>query len=211
MASSQAQARRSFALAVVIGLHVALIGALVIGTAAKFVAKQMKYIVAVDIKPEEKQEVKEPPPPPPDFHPPAVAPPPTVTDFVPVGPPSPKALAVQAPPPAPAPKVEKVEPPPVTPVQMTANGKQMLADACSERYPSASRRLSEEGVVKILVYVSPEGRVTDAKIETSSGFPRLDEANIACVKAAGKAFVPQKTGSTPVGSWQIMSYRWKLN
>ena len=32
MASSQAQARRTFALAVVIGLHVLLIGGLVIGT-----------------------------------------------------------------------------------------------------------------------------------------------------------------------------------
>jgi protein TonB len=94
---------------------------------------------------------------------------------------------------------------------MSANGKQLLADACADRYPSASRRLSEEGVVKALVYVSVDGRVTDAKVETSSGFPRLDEATIACAKAAGKAFQPQKNGAVPVASWQTLSFRWKLN
>ncbi len=211
MASSQT--RRAAALSVVVALHVLLIGGLILGTMAKFIAKKMEYIVAVDIKPEEKEVVKEPPPPPPDFKPPPVAPPPTSDVPVIRGPPSETALAapkVQAPPPPPAAE-KKPEPPPVIPVQFSSNGKQMLADACSDRYPSASRRLNEEGVVKVLVYVSADGRATDAKVETSSGFPRLDEANVACVKAAGKAFMPSKVGNQAVGAWQIMSYRWKLN
>ena len=210
MASSQAQARRTVALAVVVGLHVLLIGGLIVGTAAKFIAKKMEYIVAIDVPKEDKQDVKEPPPPPPNYTPPPVQIP-TTTDFVVKGPPSERALA--APPPPPVQKAPEAAPapPPVTPIQFSANGKQMLADACSDRYPSASRRLGEEGVVKLLVYLSAEGRATDAKVETSSGFPRLDEANIACVKAAGKAFTPTKVGNTPQAAWQMMQYRWKLN
>ena len=73
-----------------------------------------------------------------------------------------------------------------------------------------SRRLSEEGVAKVEIFVGPDGRATDARIVQSSGFPRLDEANVKCVKMAGKAFVPQKVGGQAVGAWFLMQYRWKL-
>ena len=39
-----------------------------------------------------------------------------------------------------------------------------------------SKRLGEEGTVVLLLTVSGEGRVTEAKIDQSSGFERLDEA-----------------------------------
>ena len=43
-------------------------------------------------------------------------------------------------------------------------------------YPPTSKRLGEAGTVVMLLTVSAEGRVTEAKIDKSSGFERLDEA-----------------------------------
>ena len=52
-----------------------------------------------------------------------------------------------------------------------------LIDAC---YPSAARRLEEEGRVVVRLVVGPDGRPTSSAIERSSGFPRLDAA-VECV------------------------------
>ncbi len=198
-------------LAFVLGLHVIFGVGLIVGTAMKIIAKQRETIVAVDVKEDKQQEVKEPPPPPPDYVPPPVAPPPTTDVPVIRGPPSETAIAapkVQAPPPPKA--EEKPAPPPVVPVKFTKDGASLLASTCSDMYPSASRRLSEEGSVTLEVFVGADGKVSDAKVVTSSGFPRLDEANVKCVKGI-KAFVPQTVGGQNIGSWQVMKYRWKLN
>lgn len=45
-------------------------------------------------------------------------------------------------------------------------------------YPTMSKRLGEEGSVILLLTVDEEGRVTDASVDTSSGFERLDEAAV---------------------------------
>ncbi|MCC6409103.1 MAG: energy transducer TonB [Planctomycetes bacterium] len=50
------------------------------------------------------------------------------------------------------------------------------------KYPKLSRRLNEEGSVVLRVAVDATGVVTDVRVQTSSGFPRLDEAAIAAVK-----------------------------
>jgi protein TonB len=43
-------------------------------------------------------------------------------------------------------------------------------------YPPTSKRLGEAGTVIMLLTVDESGRVTDAKIDKSSGFDRLDQA-----------------------------------
>lgn len=43
-------------------------------------------------------------------------------------------------------------------------------------YPSASRLQHEEGVVGLNIFLTDEGTMREAKIERSSGYPRLDEA-----------------------------------
>lgn len=48
-------------------------------------------------------------------------------------------------------------------------------------YPLFSRRRREEGEVRILLTVR-SGQVTDARITTGSGFPRLDEAALKAVR-----------------------------
>lgn len=43
-------------------------------------------------------------------------------------------------------------------------------------YPSASKRLTEEGTVQLKFLVGVDGKVIDSAVEKSSGFRRLDEA-----------------------------------
>ena len=61
-----------------------------------------------------------------------------------------------------------------------------LSVACPQRsapaYPAISRRLGEMGVVVVQVELSETGHVTVAKVQTASGFDRLDEAALAAVR-----------------------------
>ena len=58
-------------------------------------------------------------------------------------------------------------------------------------------------------FVAANGRVTDSKVESSSGVPRLDDAAIRCVTREGR-FKPQRNGGAAVGSRQRMKYTWRL-
>ncbi len=49
-------------------------------------------------------------------------------------------------------------------------------------YPAASIRMNEEGAAVVSVYVLPNGRVGDARIERSTGHARLDAAALAEAK-----------------------------
>lgn len=69
-------------------------------------------------------------------------------------------------------------------------------------YPSASRRLGEEGKVMLRVFVDTEGRAGQIEIETGSGFARLDRA---AREAVGRwKFVPARRGSETVGAWVLV-------
>jgi protein TonB len=189
----------------VIGVHVLLAIGLVIGTAVKYAPQLRDMIESKLIQHEQEEKPKEPPPPPPDFKPPPVQTP--LVDLPIVNaPPPPAAIVRPAEPVKEAPKA--AAPPPITPVRV-AKGVN-LGDLCEPYYPSASRRLSEEGSVVLLVFVGPNGRATETKVETSSGIQRLDEAAEKCVKAQGK-FEPQKVGNEAVGSWQRMKWTWRLS
>ncbi|MBW7902886.1 MAG: energy transducer TonB [Rhodocyclaceae bacterium] len=132
--------------------------------------------------PEKKEEPRRPPPPkqkpiekpeprrivaetpivvPTDY---AVPPPPSE--------PEPAAAPVVSPPPMPL---------PAGPVALASE----LAVACPERsapvYPDRSRRFGEEGTVVLRVELDESGRVAEARIGSSSGYPRLDEAALAAV------------------------------
>lgn len=61
-----------------------------------------------------------------------------------------------------------------------------LSLACPERmppnYPATSRRLGEAGIVILRVELDEQGLVAAARIETASGFERLDQAAMTAVK-----------------------------
>ena len=66
-------------------------------------------------------------------------------------------------------------------------------------YPSASRRLGEEGSVVVAVLVDAGGRVRSAEVARSSGFVRLDEAAVAQALERWR-FIPASRGGEAVES-----------
>jgi len=208
MASAQ-YSRKTIVGFVVIGIHVVFAIGLIAGTAVKYVPQLRDMLEAKLVQHEEEDKPKEPPPPPPDFKPPVVQAP--IIDMPQVvAPPTAIQVPKEAPKPVEAPK-PKAEPPPVVQVRLTKNGGQKLGDLCSSYYPSASRRLSEEGSVVLNMFVAANGKVTETKVETSSGIPRLDEAAQKCVQSAPSGiFEPQKVGNDTVGAWFRIKWTWRL-
>lgn len=85
--------------------------------------------------------------------------------------------------PEPAPAIEAPPLPlPADPVALSSE----LAASCPERspppYPAPSRRFGEEGTVVLRVELDEAGRVALARISSSSGHARLDEAALTAVK-----------------------------
>ena len=75
-------------------------------------------------------------------------------------------------------------------------------------YPSASRRLEESGTVTLRFLIGLDGHAIASKIETSSGFKRLDEA---ALNALGKCqFKPGTVNGKPEQSWASIRYKWEL-
>ena len=77
-------------------------------------------------------------------------------------------------------------------------------------YPDASKRAGEEGVCQVQVTVAADGKITAQTIQTSSGFPRLDEACIRLVKAGGR-LKPATENGKPIESTAVLPIRWKLS
>jgi periplasmic protein TonB len=71
---------------------------------------------------------------------------------------------------------------PLAPVNLSTE----LSVACPQRaapiYPAKSRRLGEFGVVMLRVELSETGHVALARVQSTSGFGRLDEAALSAVR-----------------------------
>ena len=108
---------------------------------------------------------------------------------------------------------------PVSPTQSTAPSApspsirtgaviQPGASCTKPDYPSASRRLEEEGTVGLKFLIGADGRVLQAEIEKTSGFPRLDEA---ARNALSKCqFRPGSIDGKAEQSWASIKYTWRL-
>lgn len=110
-------------------------------------------------------------------------PPPEKSITLPPEPAVPVPVPAIAPAPVPVPSPVKVEAgetheAPVTPPRIDASRLNNPAPA----YPSISRQWGEEGTVLLELLVLADGRVTDVKIKTSSGYPRLDRSALDAVK-----------------------------
>lgn len=75
-------------------------------------------------------------------------------------------------------------------------------------YPDASRRAGEEGTCKLKVTISADGRLSDPSIDTSSGFPRIDEACLKIVK--GQRMVPAMEDGKPIAVTTLLPIKFKL-
>jgi len=197
--------KRGLAFIVVILLHIVVGYGFYTGLASKFIQKIAQPVEIAQI--DKPKDVDKPPPPPPKLEEikPFVPPP----EFVDIQAPQQETTAItqttqtNVPPPpvavaAPAPK-------PGTPVRPDLKHPLRIGE---DYYPDASKRANEEGRCIVLITVSADGRITNESIQTSSGFPRLDEA---CLKGVhGQRMTPATEEGKPVEKTVSIPIVWKL-
>lgn len=76
-------------------------------------------------------------------------------------------------------------------------------------YPRLARRRGWQGVVRLRVRVSPDGRVIEASVDQSSGYQVLDRAALEAVQ--GWRFTPAVRGGHPVESVVVVPVRFALD
>lgn len=171
--------------------HVAALAALV---KLDVVGRPAPRLLSFEVRPDS------PPPPRAEPHravpakqaPAPLAPPPIVA--TPTAPPPPVA-AVAAPTlstPPPAPVTAPAPPAPITPPDASA----ATLHNPAPRYPTESRRLREEGTVRLRVLISPAGDVEQVSVARSSGYDRLDKAALDAVRRW--RFLPGMQAGQPV-------------
>ncbi len=75
-------------------------------------------------------------------------------------------------------------------------------------YPPASRQFEETGAVVLNFLIDVDGRVIQSRIESSSGYERLDEAARRALSLC--RFKPGTVDGRPQKSWHKLRYVWKL-
>lgn len=187
---------RASSVAIVVGIHVAVIAGLVAALNQGALMKQLQEIKAtVDTK---KEIPKAPPPPPPDL----VKPPPPVAivpEFT---------VATAAPPPVTT--VPKAPPAP-PPVHVAASDplRPVMRTHTLPPYPPISVRLNESGTTLMEVNITTEGNVDQCTVVQSSSSERLDNAACDFVKSRWRWQPPTNQGQ-PVSVKTRVSVKWDL-
>jgi len=75
-------------------------------------------------------------------------------------------------------------------------------------YPTASRRLGEEGTVIIRALIEEDGHASIVQVEKSSGYLRLDRAAEEAVRKW--KFKPGKKNGIPVAMWHLIPIKFEL-
>ena len=197
--------RRTIAFLVVVGVHVVMIWGLNSGLTDIIKEKVLGTIQTVEIAAPKEEEAPPPPPPPrPDVEPPPFVPPP---DFV-IETAPPETTAIQAP----TTQVRPTEPPPApAPRQkVTVQPKPGRNGLSLPEYPPSERRAEHTGTVYLQVLVLENGRVGDARVQTSSGYPKLDEAAVAHAKRDWRFTAGTEDGKG-VQMWVTVPVVFKLN
>ncbi len=194
--AKKTMSEKASGIAFVVLFHVLVVYGLAMGLGHDPMNLVKQQIDAKIIEEEAPSEEEAPPPPPPDF----VPPPP---DFVP--PPDIEFTADAPPPSANAITVSK------KPVEVPTTAPRPPKKGLSRPpYPSASLRLSEEGVVGLALYLDETGKVRDGKIESSSGYERLDSSALKHAIRAWK-FEPCAKANQPVACWHRIKFRFKID
>jgi protein TonB len=201
--------KRGVALIVVIIIHVIVGYAFYSGLASRLVQTIIPPVEIAQI--DKPKDVDKPPPPPPkleEIKP--YVPPPEFVDIQQQAEPT-TAIAVQSQVQAPVTPTQVAAPPappapkPGTNIKMDPKHPLKIGE---DYYPDASKRAGEEGRCIVTVTVSADGRITNEAIQTSSGFPRLDEA---CLKGVhGQRMIPATEDGKPVEKTVALPIVWKL-
>lgn len=217
---------RLLVIVAVIGCHVLGLWALQSGLLRRAVETIVPVQVLADFV-EAPQPQVEPAPPPPQPQPAPPRPRPT-TPRAPVPLPEPAPLPVaeaapQAPievaapaPPEPQPVTAipssgkaASEAPPAPPVVVLPSSNAAYLNNPPPAYPHVSLRFNEQGTVRIRAFIGTDGKPTKISLQTSSGFPRLDQAAIESVHRW--RFVPGTRNGRPEAMWTEVPVRFQLN
>ena len=197
--------KRGAALVAVILLHVLFVWAFYTGLAGQLVQHIIPPVEIAQI--DKPKDIDKPPPPPPKLEEikPYVPPP----EFVDIQAPQVETTAItqttQVNKPPPAPVAAPPPPRPGTAIKMDPKHPLKIGE---DYYPDASKRANEEGRCIVLMTVSADGKITNESIQTSSGFPRLDEA---CLKGVhGQRMLPATEDGKPVEKTVSIPIVWKL-
>ena len=156
----------------------------------------------------------EPPTPMPTLAPPDVFVPKVEVDVAPPPEPAPvKATSVPDPQPA---RPAVADPPPPAQAPANANPGQMrtavFADAngCAlPAYPRSAILNEETGTTMLALLVGPDGRVTAARVQHTSGYRDLDHAAIQALSLC--RFKPATSNGVAEAGWAQLAYVWKLD
>jgi protein TonB len=198
----QDSSRRLVGLIGVVVFHILLVWGLVNGLGRK-VIELLPPPIETKILDEVKNEEPPPPPPPPpklDIPPPPFIPPPEIN----IATPPPRANTITTTTVAPPPNAPAPAPRPANNTKAPV----VKAKACKEPdYPAVSERLGEAGSVTLMLLVGVDGKVTDSKIQTSSGFDRLDKAAQQALSRC--KFEPGTVDGVPQPAWAPLKYTFR--
>jgi len=206
-ADSSLFTRRGLVLAIIIALHVGMFWLLNSGLSHQIIDVVLGPMETKMIEEAPKQDEPPPPPPPKIETPPPFVPPPEID--IAIAPDAPPTNAIQQ-----TTTERPVAPPPIAqptqaPVPRTAPRSDSRRPLTQPEYPPSSRRAGEAGTVILEVLVLENGRVGDARVKQSSGFPRLDEAAVREVKRSWR-LVPGTENGKPVQMWGQFAVTFKL-
>jgi periplasmic protein TonB len=198
--------RRTLVFLLIVLLHVGMVWALNSGLSQRVVQVVLGPIETRMI--DEAPKVDEPPPPPPPKieTPPPFVPPPEVAIDIPMDvAPATAITQTTTQKPVAQPPIQQKAPA----VASTAPKVDPKRPPTKPDYPASSRRAGEAGTVVLDLYILPNGRVGDAKVQKSSGFPRLDEAAVKEAKRSWR-FTPGTENGQPVAMWHSTKVTFNL-
>jgi protein TonB len=197
--------RRALVFVAIVALHVGFVWVLNAGLATQAVEMVFGPIETKMIE-EIKEEDEKPPPPPPKIEttPPPFVPPPDIAIDLPAETTTTTAITATTQKP-----VAKPPPPPAAVVRVPPkqNPRRPLP-ITEEDYPPQSKRLGEEGVTTVRLYVLADGSIGEVQVAQSSGFPRLDETAVKKLKRW--KVNPGTENGKPVPMWMDLRVVWKI-
>jgi periplasmic protein TonB len=194
--------KRAIVFAAIIALHILAIYAFASGLATS-ATKYVQTIIQTTIIEQDKPKVLPPPPPPVKLEerPPVQVVAPEVNISVPTEAP-PITNVTTHPVPKPPPPVVHVRPV----VRTAPQGRWRDSE---DFYPAASQRANEEGRPVVEYCVGANGKLQSVQISQSSGFPRLDNAAIALVKAS-TPFKPGTADGRPADTCSRLAVKFQI-
>ena len=190
--AAKSKQSRVTSLGLVIGIHVVIISALIVGLSNDQLRKEVMDISASVVAKKAAPQELPPPPPAMERPPPSVAAPPPQ-------------IVIAAPPPVVAAPVVAAPPPPPPPTELKAIEKTHSLPP----YPALSQRMGEQGTTLLKVAIDTTGKVTECTVVTSSGSTRLDAAAVEYVKANWRWQPPTQAGKPGAATTEV-SVKWDL-